>query len=442
MKRLIYCLILALFLNFVLLVDVLNLNTALGILSFLILAVFFIRFNVRPSSGGLSERRLKILSGGYELMFAVFICSTLEILLYVYICFFAEAEAGLHILIINAAVSVVLLLVLLLNGIIRIFVSSKQLGLLPRIYLLFLWWVPIVNILLFRRFFRTAGAEYVYTSDKYRLNIDRKHEEVCKTKYPILMVHGIFFRDWENFNYWGRIPEELIKNGAVIYYGSHQSTAAVPQSADEVKQCILEIIEETNCEKVNIIAHSKGGLDSRYAVSCLGMGKYVASLTTINTPHRGCNYVKKLLDIIPHNAVASVGKKYESIYSKLGDESPDFFNGLIGLTDKECARLNGIMKDDENVLYQSVGSKMRTHKSAAFPLNIGYLITKCFEGENDGLVSTKSMLWGDFLGVITPKGRQGISHGDMIDLTRKNIEGFDVCEFYVDLVNKLKLKGL
>ncbi|WP_077610333.1 hypothetical protein [Clostridium sp. Marseille-P2415] len=59
-----------------------------------------------------------------------------------------------------------------------------------------------------------------------------------------------------------------------------------------------------------------------------------------------------------------------------------------------------------------------------------------------GLVSINSMAWGSFLGVLKPKSKQGISHGDVIDLTRKNIEGFDVCEFYVDLVNKLKLKGM
>jgi len=30
----------------------------------------------------------------------------------------------------------------------------------------------------------------------------------------------------------------------------------------------------------------------------------------------------------------------------------------------------------------------------------------------------------------------------MIDLTRKNIKGFDVCECYVDIVKGLKEKGL
>lgn len=35
----------------------------------------------------------------------------------------------------------------------------------------------------------------------------------------------------------------------------------------------------------------------------------------------------------------------------------------------------------------------------------------------------------------------GISHGDVIDLNRENIPGFDVREFYVDLVHDLKERG-
>lgn len=52
----------------------------------------------------------------------------------------------------------------------------------------------------------------------------------------------------------------------------------------ELKENILRIIEESGCQKVNIIAHSKGGLESRYAITHLGLSSCVASLTTINTP--------------------------------------------------------------------------------------------------------------------------------------------------------------
>ena len=379
---------------------------------------------------------------GYELALAAIVCFTLEVLAYSYVLF-KGIEIDVHILIINALICAALIFILLFNGITRIFTCSGQLGLMPRIGLLLLWWVPVINIILLRKFLSVSLSEYKYTVEKHRLNTDRKHEELCKTKYPLLMVHGIFFRDWKNFNYWGRIPKELTDNGAVIYYGSHQSTASVEQCAAELKECILGIIRDTGCEKVNIIAHSKGGLDSRYAISCLDMGKYAASLTTISTPHLGCNYVGRLLELIPKKTILAIGKKYESVYTKLGDDNPDFFSGLKDLTDKECERLNDIMKDVPGVLYQSVGSRMRSFSSAMFPLNVGYGIIKLFGGgENDGLVSTKSMARGDFLGVLNPKGKQGISHGDVIDLTQKNIESFDVCEFYVDLVNKLRLKGL
>ncbi len=88
---------------------------------------------------------------------------------------------------------------------------------------------------------------------------------------PLLLVHGVFFRDFRYLNYWGRIPKELIRNGATVYYGQQQSAAAVEDSGKELAARIRQIVEETGCGKVNIIAHSKGGLDSRAAIAHCGM---------------------------------------------------------------------------------------------------------------------------------------------------------------------------
>jgi triacylglycerol lipase len=57
------------------------------------------------------------------------------------------------------------------------------------------------------------------------------------------------------------------------------------------------------------------------------------------------------------------------------------------------------------------------------------------------LVSTSSSGWGENRIKLTVKGSRGISHGDLIDLNRENIEGFDVREFYVQLVKGLKESG-
>lgn len=405
-------------------------------------SAFYIVYNIMPYRSPDEEIRARRLRGGFELALAAIVCLTAEVLLYVALILMKAGLSWLELLI-NGIVFVALFSIMLTGGIIRIFISSSHVGVVPRILLLLLWWVPGVNVILLRHFLLASRSEYRFLVTRRKLDEDRLHEEVCKTKYPLLMVHGIFFRDWKHFNYWGRIPDELIKNGAAIYYGGQQSSASVSLCAEELKKGILAAIQESGAEKVNIIAHSKGGLDSRYAISMLGMGKYVASLTTVNTPHHGCSYVRKLMDILPERAVATLGDTYELAFSKLGDVNPDFMGGLRDLTDEECARLNEMMKDDPGVLYQSTGSKLHSRFSSHFPFNLGYTIIKASKGgDNDGLVSTESMKWGDFLGIVSPRGKEGISHSDMVDLIRRDIGDFDVCEFYVDLVQKLKLRGL
>ena len=75
----------------------------------------------------------------------------------------------------------------------------------------------------------------------------------------------------------GAHSRELIRNGATVYYGGQQSAASTENAAKELRERILRIVEETGCGKVNIIAHSKGGLEARWAVGKLGLAPYVAS---------------------------------------------------------------------------------------------------------------------------------------------------------------------
>lgn len=98
--------------------------------------------------------------------------------------------------------------------------------------------------------------------------------------------------------------------------------------------------------------------------------------------------------------------------------------------------------DVDGVYYQSVMSTMRSPKSAGFPLNLTWrLVNRYDRQENDGLVTRSSAEWGHFLGNLTVPGRRGISHGDVIDLMREDIAGFDVREFYIGLVRGLKERG-
>ena len=327
------------------------------------------------------------------------------------------------------------------NGMIRIYLTSEQLGIKWRGIGAVCGMIPVVNLVVLGKILRLTIGEVSFENDKVRLNRERNKEQICKTKYPILLVHGIFFRDFKLLNYWGRIPKELETNGAVLFYGNHQSAASVPACAQELDTRIREIVTETGCEKVNVIAHSKGGLDMRYALSELGTDRYVASLTTINTPHRGCEFADYLLNIVPEKEQQGVAKAYNAVFKKLGDDSPDFLLGVKDLTASACKALNDKLHDAQGVLYQSVGSRQNVAGNGRFPLNYTYRLVKYFDGANDGLVGEKSFPWGADFKYLTVEGKRGISHGDVIDLNRENIPGFDVREFYAKLVHDLKTKG-
>ena len=327
-------------------------------------------------------------------------------------------------------------------GIILVYTSSVQLGVKKRIIGALCGWIPFVNLFMLTGIIRTCRQEVAVERNLAKRDRERAEQQVCKTKYPLLLVHGVFFRDFDHFNYWGRIPAELEKNGATIYYGEHNSAASVNDSALELEKRIKEIVQQTGCGKVNIIAHSKGGLDSRTAIATTSARQYVASLTTINTPHRGCEFADYLLGEIPQKQQEMIAKQYNTVAAELGDKNPDFLAAVYDLTSEKCRERNEIIHDDPDIYYQSVGSVMNEASSGQFPLNFTYRLVKYFDGENDGLVGIDSFNWGSSLQMVRleKKGR-GISHGDMIDLNRENLKGLDIREFYVQLVSDLRERG-
>lgn len=343
--------------------------------------------------------------------------------------------------IISTVIAIILEAVVFWNGMLRVFFSSEQLGIKIRVIALVCGMIPVANLIMLRRIIKTAACEVTFENQKILTDRERQPQQICATKYPVLMVHGVFFRDFRYFNYWGRIPRALETNGARIFYGEHQSAAAVETSAREIADRILKIVTETGCDKVNIIAHSKGGLDCRCALNLPGVAEHVATLTTVNTPHRGCEFADYLLTKIPQAEQAAVAATYNAALRKLGDHDPDFLAAVNNLTASFCKELNEKITDVPGVLYQSIGSKLNKSAGGRFPLNFTYLLAKYFDGANDGLVGENSFPWGGAYQMLTVNGTRGISHGDMIDLNRENIPEFDVREFYVQLVANLKQRG-
>lgn len=409
----------------------------IGILCALI--CFYLLYIVRAGSNKADDKKLCRLAKGAYLVNGAVTDLLLNTFVIAAIAVFFDLNVWRQVG--NGLLGYGLIALIAFAGIIRTVMSAKQVKILHYVLLLFMWYIPIVNLFILQKIAKTARKEFFFEQSKLELDDMRKENEVCKTKYPILMVHGIFFRDWQKFNYWGRIPKELVRNGAEVFYGNQQSSAHISRSAEELKKSILKVINDTGAEKVNIIAHSKGGLDSRYAISKLGMDKYVASLTTINTPHYGAKFVDKILAKVSDNLMDFVAKKYNRLFSALGDSEPDFKAGVTDLSYAVCSKFDEELPDSPDIYYYSVMSTMKNVFSAGFPLNLGYMLNKPHGTGNDGLVTVESALRGENTYLIEHKEKRGISHGDMIDLFRENIDGFDVREFYVNIVKGLKDKG-
>ena len=407
-----------------------------------VFVLLFLAINIIPSPMNFTYKRarLKVCASGVDLLIGFLIASAIAFAAHITTGFFVFPN-GILPFFISCLISCLVLLSVFCNGIIRVYLTSVQLGIKHRVIGALCGWIPIVNLVVLHKIIRKCSDEVEFENNRDLLNESRHNDAICRTKYPLLFVHGVFFRDSEYFNYWGRIPDDLIRNGATVYYGNNHSATSGADGGAERTEAMRRIVRETGCDKLNIIAHSKGGLDCRYAISKCGAEPYVASLTTINTPHRGCLFADYLLEKVPGNVRDTIAGTYNSTLKRFGDTSPDFLSAVYDLRSENCAAFNQAIKNSGSVYYQSVGSKLNKAAGRKFPLNFTYPIAKFFDGPNDGLVSEYSCEWGEKFTFLTTKENRGISHGDMIDLNRENIKGFDVREFYVQLVADLKNKG-
>ena len=266
-----------------------------------------------------------------------------------------------------------------------------------------------------------------------------------KLKYPVLLVHGMGFRDGKYINYWGRIPAKLEENGCKVYYGNQDSNGTVESNGAFLAEKIREIIEETGEEKLNVIAHSKGGLDIRYAISSLKMSRYIASLTTISTPHHGSLTVDKLLRL-PELMIRFVAFCGDIWLRICGDKNPNTYEVFRTFTTAAAEDFNRNNPDEPGVYYQSYAFIMKHVWSDLFMLVPG-LVVKCLEGPNDGLLTPRAVMWTNFRGIVTGSSGRGISHCDEVDMRRRRLskkqgEGInDITDFYIGVINDLRDKG-
>ena len=209
---------------------------------------------------------------------------------------------------------------------------------------------------------------------------------IPRLQAPIVLVHGLLGFDrlrvgsWVVADYFQGIPEALRAAGNRVLLASLSPTRGIADRAGQLKAMLDH---ESPEEPVHLIAHSMGGLDSRYLISRLGMSRRVLTLTTLGTPHRG-------------TAFADWGlARLTRLLSPLFDFANVSYQAFIDLTVAHCAEFNRLTPDAAGVRYFSVAGHFEPHWLTP-EWQLPARILAGSEGPSDGIVSVASATWGEY----------------------------------------------
>jgi triacylglycerol lipase len=234
---------------------------------------------------------------------------------------------------------------------------------------------------------------------------------------PVVLAHGFLGFDEIEVGrskalYFRGIGAHLEKMGAQVYSPRVPPGASVASRAQRLADLIRALPEP----RVNIVAHSMGGLDARYAISQLGLADRVASLVTVGTPHLG-------------TPLADAGNALFGPITKMLRRLFDM-TAFADLTSAGMRRFNETVRNASDVMYASIvgrSGRLRTNP-LLWPSHL-YLAERA--GPNDGVVPTASQVHGEVLREIEADHWAQIGWG----------RGFDANSFYEDLLRELRGRG-
>jgi triacylglycerol lipase len=208
---------------------------------------------------------------------------------------------------------------------------------------------------------------------------------IPKLRAPIVLVHGLMgfgrmrVAGMTLASYFPGIVEALEAAGNRVLVPALSPTHGVETRARELKAFLLK---HSPTEPVHLIAHSMGGLDSRYMISRLGMADHVLTLITLGTPHRGTAFADwgvETFSWVVQPVLKMMGIPYQAFHD---------------LTTAQCQAFNAAVPDAPHVRYFSVAG--RFHGSWRAPeWLIPHQIVLRNEGPNDGVVSVDSARYGE-----------------------------------------------
>jgi triacylglycerol lipase len=279
------------------------------------------------------------------------------------------------------------------------------------------------------------------------------------TRYPIVLVHGFMGTAQSPLWSFYKLADTLRADGHLVIEASLPPFDAPAARARVLATQIDAAIAAHG--KVNIIAHSQGGLDARYLISSLHYGDRVASLTTISSPHAGTAIADKALGLLPGGLDPAVNTALRALGVDVSDVNVRA--ALTALAERNAPAFAAANPDDARVYYQSwAGVSSPTGVAGSVDLSVcdgkvlfdegaldklGTLMPSLVwkvvghgrVDPNDGLATVASAKHGVFRGCIPADHMDEV--GQVQD-TYDPATGWDHLRFYRNVAFELAARGL
>lgn len=344
------------------------------------------------------------------------------------------------------------------------------------------------------------------TNESNLINTLQRKEEYRMPKNPIILCHGlsgfdrimvlpsldlivrllkgqvkpddfISLDDSHNgsisLEYWFGIQEELKARGCEVFVAKVPGFGSIEERAARLDVFINKQVERIREEKskaevyndkgeqdqrslketgerlkVNLIAHSMGGLDGRYLIDKYNKhSNYeVVSLTTITTPHKGSEMADFVVNLVSQAPLLPSTFRLPTC--------------LYQLTTSHMKEFNKLIKDSPDVNYFSYGASFQPQFYNVFYATWNIIADKA--GDNDGMVSVESAKYGTYLGTLVDCDHldlinwTGLVKRSMVKWTAKKLseesveggeihecaKGIDTVALYLDIADNLASRGL
>ncbi|MFZ6678976.1 lipase family alpha/beta hydrolase [Undibacterium sp. Tian12W] len=281
-----------------------------------------------------------------------------------------------------------------------------------------------------------------------------------ETKYPIVLVHGLFgFDNIGPVDYWYGIPSALRSDGAKVYVTQVAAANSTEVRGEQLLAQVKQILAVTGASKVNLIGHSHGGPTIRYVASV--RPDLVASATSVGGVNRGSKVADVLLGVAPagslsNTVLVSITNGLAQVISFLSGKptmSQDSLAAANSLSTAGSLKFNA--KYPEGVPTTACGEGAYTARGVAYFSWSGAkpytnvldiidpalaLTSLAFSGEkNDGLVASCSSHLGKVI-----RDDYAMNHLDEVNQTIGLINIFETnpVTLYRQHANRLKNQGL